>query len=239
MKNEPARILVVDDEKDALMLLVSQLAKAGFSVITAQSGEEALVTARRDKPALVILDVLLPGLSGLDVCRILRNDKETSDIDILVLSAKAEEVDRIVAFELGADDYVTKPFSPRELVLRVKAILKRRRAGEWECAPLCVGPIELNHALFEVRVNGKLCDLTPTEFKLLAVLAERPWKVHSRELLLAEIWGYDCCIETRTVDAHMRRLRDKMREAAELIVTVRGVGYRLAPGNDQQVSKSA
>src|SRR5690348_13696762 len=136
MKSEPARILVVDDEKDALMLLVSQLAKAGFSVITAQSGEEALVTARRDKPALVILDVLLPGLSGLDVCRILRNDKQTSDIDILVLSAKAEEVDRIVAFELGADDYVTKPFSPRELVLRVKAILKRRRAGEWECAPL-------------------------------------------------------------------------------------------------------
>lgn len=237
--SELPRIMIIDDEPDVVKLLAHNLNRAGFSVISAGNGEEAVERAKQEAPALVILDLVLPGLSGFEVCRILRGDPQTAGIQIMILTAKSDEVDRIVGFELGADDYVTKPFSPRELVLRAKAILRRRLTPVNEPKLICVGPIQLNHESYEVRVNGKFCDLTPTEFKLLATLAERPWKVHSREQLLNEIWGYACTIETRTVDAHMRRLRDKMHEAAELIVTVRGLGYRLIPGPMEAERKTA
>ena len=237
--SELIRILVVDDDPDASALLAHSFSRAGFAVSTAANGEEALEKAKLESPALVTLDLMLPGLSGFEVCRILRGDPHTAGIQIMMVTGKSDEVDRIVGFELGADDYVVKPFSPREVVLRAKAILKRRMVPVNEPRLVCVGPIQLNHELYEVRVNGKYCDLTPTEFKLLATLAERPWKVHSREQLLNEIWGYACTIETRTVDAHMRRLRDKLYEAAELIITVRGLGYRLIPGPPEEQRQSA
>jgi two-component system phosphate regulon response regulator PhoB len=220
------KILVVDDEPDALELIRYNLQASGYDVVTAADGEEALKKARASKPALVILDVMLPEVDGLEVCKALRRDPDLGAIPIVMLTAKAAEIDRVLGLELGADDYVTKPFSPRELVLRVKALLRRRMPTESEPQSMDFGTLRIDVPRHEVFVQGKPVDLTATEFKLLTVLAERRGRVQSRDALLRDVWEYNTQIDTRTVDTHVRRLRDKLGDAARYLDTVRGVGYR-------------
>jgi two-component system phosphate regulon response regulator PhoB len=220
------KILVVDDEPDALELIQYNLRAAGYEVVTAADGEEALKKARASQPALVILDVMLPEIDGLEVCKALRREPATAAIPIVMLTAKAAEIDRVLGLELGADDYVTKPFSPRELVLRVKSLLRRRVPADPEPQNFDFTDLRIDIPRHEVFVRNKAVDLTATEFKLLTVLAERRGRVQSREALLRDVWEYDNFIDTRTVDTHMRRLRDKLGDAARYLDTVRGVGYR-------------
>jgi phosphate regulon transcriptional regulator PhoB len=225
-ENMKPKILVVDDEPDALELISYNLKAAGYDVVTAADGEEALKKARATHPSLVILDVMLPEVDGLEVCKGLRREPGTAAIPIIMLTAKAAEIDRVLGLELGADDYVTKPFSPRELVLRVKSLLRRRTPSEAEPQNLEFGGLKIDIPRHEVVVDGRRVELTATEFKLLTVLAERRGRVQSRDALLRDVWEYDNFIDTRTVDTHMRRLRDKLGEAARYLDTVRGVGYR-------------
>ena len=220
------RILVVDDESEAVELFAFNLQKAGFDVLTATDGAKALKKARSDKPDLIVLDLMMPEMDGLEVCRILRRDAATAGIAIIMLTAKAAEVDRIVGLELGADDYVTKPFSPRELVLRVNKILRRGRQNPVETETLRVGNLLIDTARHLIQWRGKAVELTHTEFKLLALLAKRSGRVQSREQLLRDVWEYNSMVDTRTVDTHMRRLREKLGPAAKHLDTVRGVGYR-------------
>jgi DNA-binding response OmpR family regulator len=220
------KILVVDDEPDALELIEANLKSAGYEAISASNGQEALAKARVSQPALVILDVMLPEVDGLEVCKILRHDPKTASLPIIMLTARTAEIDRILGLELGADDYITKPFSPRELVLRVKNLLKRRSAQPEESEEIHFGGMVIDRPRHRVTYNNKPLDLTLTEFKLVALLAERKGRVQSREQLLKDVWGYNTLIDTRTVDTHMRRLRDKLGPAAKLLDTVRGVGYR-------------
>jgi two-component system phosphate regulon response regulator PhoB len=222
-----SKILVVDDEPDVVELVSLSLRNAGFSVITADNGATAIQKAKSDLPQLVLLDLMLPQMSGLEVCKVLKKHAPTSHIPIIMLTAKAEEVDKIVGFELGADDYVTKPFSPRELVLRIQSMLRRGKAGTGPEEKITVGELTLDHSRHEVSVKGKVIDLTATEFKLLAVLMERRGRVQGRDRLLNDVWGYESVIDTRTVDTHVRRLREKLGKAADYIETVRGVGYRI------------
>lgn len=222
------KVLVAEDEEDVLELIAAKLKSAGFAVLKASDGTEAVVKARRDAPALLVLDLMLPGMSGLEVCKTLKGDAATAALPIIMLTAKAEEVDRIVGLELGADDYITKPFSPRELILRVKSVL-RRVVGEAEPSEqIQCGVITVDRARHQVRVKNKPIELTATEFKLLILLLERRGRVQSREKLLNEVWGYESVIDTRTVDTHVRRLREKLGTAADCIETVRGFGYRVA-----------
>jgi two-component system phosphate regulon response regulator PhoB len=236
-------ILVVDDEADVSQMLKSNLKRAGYSVVAVEDGQQAIDAARSDKPDLMILDLMLPSMSGLEVCRVLKGDAATSRMPIIMLTARHEEIDRVVGFELGADDYVTKPFSPRELVLRVQSVL--RRSTGWQEAPaarvqktegatngaepvtLKAGRITLDYERCEVRVGQKSIPFSPLEFKLLSVLAERPGAVCSREKLLNEVWGYQKDTETRTVDMHVLRLREKLGNASDCLETVRGFGYRI------------
>jgi phosphate regulon transcriptional regulator PhoB len=221
------KILIIEDEPDVVDLLTLQLRKAGgFSTATAHDGAEGLKKARAESPALIVLDLMLPRMSGLEVCKILKTDSLTRHIPIIMLTAKAEEVDRIVGLEFGADDYVTKPFSPREMLLRIKAILRR---GQSELAEENVtrGSITIDSARHRVLVAGKPVVLTAVEFKLLSMLMQRPGRVQARDRLLNEVWGYESAIDTRTVDTHVRRLREKLGKAASAIETVRGFGYRL------------
>ena len=218
------KILVVEDESDVADLLTLNFRKAGFRISTAADGASGLQKAREDRPDFIVLDLMLPKMSGLEVCKILKNDTATSHIPILMLTAKAEEIDRIVGLEFGADDYVTKPFSPREIVLRIRAILRR---GETPGESLKAGPISIDPARHEVRVNGKQVRLTSLEFKLLRALVQRRGRVQERDRLLNEVWGYEAVIDTRTVDTHVRRLREKLGKAGDAIETVRGFGYRL------------
>ena len=221
-------ILIVDDEQDVLDLLVYNLQKAGFKVNTARDGVTALQKARDDIPALIILDLMLPQLDGSEVCRQLKADTKTTHIPIIMLTAKAEEVDRIVGLELGADDYVTKPFSPREIALRVKTVLRRTSGKTVPAEILKVDDLTVDLGKHEVSHKGKVIELTVTEFKLLTTLMERRGRVQSRDRLLTDVWGYEGDVDTRTVDTHMRRLREKLSKAADYIETVRGVGYRFA-----------
>ena len=222
------RILVVDDEPDALELIEFNLRAAGFDVATADDGTEALNKARALSPAAIVLDVMLPELSGFEVCKILRRDPQTASIPILMLTAKAAEIDRVLGLELGADDYVTKPFSPRELVLRVKGLLKRAQpTGPGSSSRFVLGGLMIDPDRHLVEFKGKRIDLTATEFSLLHILAQRRGRVQSREQLLRDVWEYDRAIDTRTVDTHMRRLREKLGKAADCLETVRGVGYRM------------
>ena len=222
------RVLVVDDEPDIVALVAYHLAKSGYSVSTATSGPEGLAAARRDKPALVILDLMLPGLSGLEVMEELRSDPNTARIAVLMLTARREESDRIKGLTLGADDYLTKPFSPQEMVLRVAAILRRVKAGQTEAADVQqLGPLRIDTTAHRVTVDGREIDLTPTEFRLLLLLAERKGRVQPRNLLLEIVWEAAPDIQTRTVDMHVQRLRAKLGEAGDLIETVRGFGYRI------------
>lgn len=219
-------VLIVDDEADVVELVVYNLQRAGFKTITARDGPSALRKARDETPSLIVLDWMLPELDGSEVCRQLKADPKTQTIPIVMLTAKADEVDRVVGLELGADDYVTKPFSPRELVLRVKTIL-RRTQGETPAAELIkFHDLTLDKARHEARVKGKAVDLTVTEFKLLATLMERRGRVQTRDRLLSDVWGYEGDMDTRTVDTHVRRLRDKLASCSDYIETVRGVGYR-------------
>lgn len=219
------KILVVDDEPDVIELLEFNLKAAGFEVATAADGEEALRRAKAIAPSLILLDVMLPEVDGMDVCKMLRRDPNTVGIPIIMLTAKAAEIDRVLGLEIGADDYVTKPFSPRELVLRVKGLLKRSHR-EADLERIQIGEMIIDLPRHEVRIKGKRIDLTATEFKLLTILAQRRGRVQSREDLLRDVWEYNSVIDTRTVDTHMRRLRDKLGSAAKYLDTVRGVGYR-------------
>jgi two-component system phosphate regulon response regulator PhoB len=224
------RILIVEDEPDVVDMLTLNLRKAdSFTITTAADGAIGLRKAREENPALIILDLMLPKMPGLEVCKALKSDVATKHIPIIMLTAKAEEIDRIIGLEFGADDYVTKPFSPREIVLRVKAILRRGKGDVVE-EPLSVGGITLDPARHHVAVNGKAVRLTSVEFKLLSMLMLRRGRVQARDRLLNEVWGYESLIDTRTVDTHVRRLRKKLGKAADAIETVRGFGYRLREG---------
>ncbi|HEY2342789.1 MAG TPA: response regulator [Chthoniobacteraceae bacterium] len=221
------RILVAEDEPDVLNLVTNKLKGAGYAVLAAESGPTALQQARDHSPALIVLDLMLPGMSGLDVCKNLKKEPATAKVPIIMLTAKAEEVDRIVGLELGADDYITKPFSPRELVLRIQSVLRRVTATDTPADVLTLGDIYLDRARHEVRVRGKYLEFTATEFKLLSVLMERRGRVQSRDTLLNDVWGYENVIDTRTVDTHIRRVREKLGRAADCIETIRGFGYRM------------
>lgn len=220
------RILVVDDEPDALELIGFNLRNAGFDISTADDGDKALKFARELQPDLILLDVMLPEVDGLEVCKIIRRDPVTAGIPIIMLTAKAAEVDRVLGLELGADDYVTKPFSPRELVLRVKNMLRRGLLPEEKVDQIKAGNLVIDIPQHLVLVENQPVSLTATEFKLLTLLAKRKGRVQSRDQLLQDVWEYDSVIDTRTVDTHMRRLREKLGEAAQHLDTVRGVGYR-------------
>jgi two-component system phosphate regulon response regulator PhoB len=222
------RVLVVDDEADIVALIAYHLAKAGYRVSTAANGADALEAARRERPALVVLDLMLPGLSGYDVLEALRAEEETRGTGVLMLTALREEPDRIRGLALGADDYLTKPFSPQELVLRVGAILRRMHgAGAPPGDILALGPLRIDRAEHRVTVDNEPVELTPIEYKLLITLAERRGRVQGRALLLETVWEAAPDIQTRTVDMHVQRLRAKLGRAGSLIETVRGFGYRL------------
>ncbi len=222
----PQRVLIVDDEADLCALLKYHLEEAGFQTRQALTGGEALETARRWKPDAVILDIMLPDLSGTEVCRILRSDPRSRNLAIIMLTARGDEVDRVVGFELGADDYVTKPFSPRELTLRVRSVLKRARQGAAAEEDVQIGDLLIQRGSHRAFVKGREVSLTATEFKLLVQLASTRGRVQTRDYLLETVWGDDTVVTLRTVDTHMKRLREKLGPAKKYIETVRGVGYR-------------
>ena len=219
------KIFIVEDEPDLRDTLQFNFENEGFTVKSFSNGESFLEAINDDKPNLVILDLMLPGISGLDVCRELRTKENHENIAVVMLTAKSEEIDRIVGFELGADDYVTKPFSVRELILRVKVLLKKR-TNDIDQNLLEFGPITMNLDAHDVSVEGKNILLTAFEFKLLQHLLKRKGRVQTRDQLLGDVWGYSSEVTTRTVDTHIKRLREKLGKPGELIQTIRGVGYR-------------
>jgi two-component system phosphate regulon response regulator PhoB len=221
-----ATILVVEDEEDILDLLAYNLEQAGFRVIRAKNGLEGLKRAQDQHPDLIVLDLLLPGLEGKEVCRRLRQQESTRDIPVIILTALSGETDRVVGFEIGADDYIPKPFSPRELVLRVKAVLRRTKVSPQPVGLIVRPGLTIDPSRHLVEVQGKAVNLTATEFKLLHFLASRAGRVQSREALLEKVWGYDYEGYARTVDTHVRRLRKKIGPLRDLVETLRGVGYR-------------
>lgn len=221
-------VLVIEDESDVVDLLRYNLNKAGFSVLIAHDGLAGLEMARRNRPEIVVLDLMLPKMDGYSVCKALKRDADTEQLPILMLTARGELSERVRGLEIGADDYVTKPFSPRELVLRIQSLLRRSRSkvsGE----VIGVGDFHLDKNKFDVRLEGRRLDLTTTEFKLLTVLIERRGRTQSRETLLYDVWGYQNPIDTRTVDTHVRRLREKLGRHSARLETVRGEGYRFNP----------
>jgi DNA-binding response OmpR family regulator len=219
-------VLVVDDEPDVVDLIRYHLRSAGFEVLTALSGPAGLIKATESRPDAIVLDLMLPQMSGIEVCRALKKNQQTANIPILILSAKGEASERIAGLEAGVDDYTTKPFSSRELVLRIQNLLKRLRGVRNTSAVTVVDEFCVNKDKFEIAVNGRRLDLTITEFKLLALMIERRGRTLSREILLQDVWGYENVIDTRTVDTHIRRLREKLGPAADRIVTMRSEGYR-------------
>ena len=220
-------VLVIDDEPELVKLLDYNLTKAGYLVLTAKDGESGLAAARRHTPDVIILDVMMPGLDGWEVCKRLRQDPATSALPILMLTAKADEGDRVLGLELGADDYVTKPFGVRELLARVKALLRRAEASASSPEVIKAGKIVIDSSRRTVTASGKPVALTATEFNLLKSLAEKEGRVISREDLLSLARGDDVAVMDRTVDVHVAALRKKLGRHGELIETVRGVGYRL------------
>ncbi|MBI2167839.1 MAG: response regulator transcription factor [Candidatus Omnitrophica bacterium] len=235
------KILIVEDEKDISNLVQLHLQKAGFETLTARDGQEAFRKIQSSKPDLIVLDLMLPEMDGKELTKLLKAREDTKEIPIVMLTAKTEEVDRIVGFELGADDYIPKPFSPRELVLRVKVVLKRtgKDPGQTVGAgsphpgsqgggtpPLHVGDLVIDESNFEARLKGKKLELTKTEFSLLVELIKAKGRLQTREALLEKVWGFDSYGDSRTVDTHFSRLRQKLGKLGERIETVRGVGYR-------------
>lgn len=227
--SEKKKILVVDDEPDVTDLVAYHLKAKGFHVETLNDATASISKARNYNPDLLILDIMMPHLSGIQICRILRNDSKMARIPIIFLTAKAEPQDRIEGLESGADDYLAKPFSPKELVLRAESILRRVSAPPApSSAKIQIGDILIDSDTHRVTVRGQLIDLTATEFKLLRLMMERQGRVQTREHLLLNVWNYSTEIETRTVDTHIRRLREKLGDEADWIETIRGVGYRIA-----------
>lgn len=223
-----AKLLVIEDEPDVRNVIEYNLALAGHEVVIAGDGRQGLRLAREMKPDLVLLDLMLPDLSGTEVCRALKDDAELKGTPVLVVSAMGEEIDRVVGFELGADDYVTKPFSVRELVLRVRAILRRRANPDTAAGSIEFGRLRIDREAHRVWVGPEEVSLTALEFKLLVTMYERRDRVQSRSALLDQVWGIESRISTRTVDAHVKRLREKLGAARDYIETVRGIGYRFA-----------
>ena len=222
------KIYIVEDEPDIRETLKYNFSNEGFEVFTAADGEEALSNIKKVLPDVLILDLMLPGLSGLDVCKSIRADDDIRDMSIIMLTAKGEEIDRVIGFELGADDYVTKPFSVRELILRVKVLLKKQRESLVENKLVTFGPIRIDLDAHELKINDKEIVLTALEFKLLQHLVKRKGRVQTREQLLGDVWGYSAEVTTRTVDTHIKRLREKLGNTSEYIQTIRGVGYRFS-----------
>jgi two-component system phosphate regulon response regulator PhoB len=220
-------ILIIEDEEDIVALVEYHLRQSGFTVIRALDGPSGLERARKELPSLIILDLMLPGMDGKDICRALKSNPLTQSLPILMLTAKGEEADRVIGFELGADDYVTKPFSPRELVLRVKAILRRKEVGPDGEKVIQIGDLLIDIDRHHVSIKKSPIKLTSTEFKLLVELASKRGRVQTREHLLDKVWGYTYEGYARTVDTHVRRLREKMGSSGDYIETIRGVGYRL------------
>ncbi len=228
-----AKILIVDDEKNIVELIKFHLKKENYRVIEAYKGKDALDLYRKEKPDLIILDVMLPDMGGFEVCKTIRKE---SRIPIIMLTAKGEEIDKILGFELGADDYITKPFSPRELLARIKAVLKRTRTSNIDTNQIQVGPFKINVNKREIYKNDKLLELKPKEFDLLKLFITNPGRVFTRQYLLEQIWGYDYLGDTRTVDVHIRRLRQKIEDNdknATYIKTVHGVGYKFVVESEQ------
>jgi len=223
-----ATILIVDDEPDVADLLKYHLHKAGYLTLTAGTGAKALEIARNARPEAIVLDLMLPGMSGLEVCRELRKNPDTASLGVLMLTAKGQPTERINGLETGADDYVTKPFSPKEVVLRVQALVRRTQAAREGGGVVESGDIRIDKGSFEITLAGQRLELTTTEFKLLCLLVERRGRVQSRDVLLKDVWGYENSIDTRTVDTHIRRLREKLGASADRIETMRGEGYRFA-----------
>ena len=222
------RILIVDDEPDVTELVGYQLRAKGYSVEALNNPTQSIAKIRAFQPDLIILDVMMPEISGIQLCRMLRADPKTKTTPIIFLTAKAEEADRVLGLEVGGDDYICKPFSVKELLLRVQGLLRRVTSAESEhVSRLALGTIVLDSERHEVRVKGTPIELTATEFRLLQLLMERKGRVQTREHLLLNVWNYETEIETRTVDTHIRRLREKLGDQADLIETLRGVGYRM------------
>tara|TARA_B100001559_G_scaffold37830_1_gene28259 strand:- start:164 stop:856 length:693 start_codon:yes stop_codon:yes gene_type:complete len=220
-------ILIVEDEPDAVELLELHLKNAGYDVTVAEDGDEALRKIHKSIPDLVILDLMIPEINGLEVCKVIRKDPATESIPVVMCTAKASEIDKVLGLELGADDYITKPFSPRELVLRVKNLLKRNnKTQQPEKNKIRIGNITVDKSSHDVLVGDSIIDLTATEYKLLMLFLDRIGRVQSREVLLRDVWGYQSDIDTRTVDTHVQRLRTKLLSSSNHIVTVRGFGYK-------------
>jgi len=227
----PKKIILVEDDQDITRLVTHYLTKEGYTVRSSPDGIKGLQLIKQEKPDLAILDLMLPEMDGLEVCKRLRADPKTSTLPIVVLTAKGEESDKIVGLELGADDYVTKPFSPKELVARVKALLRRSEHPVEESPSYRYGKISLDVARHEVRASGKEIQLTAKEFSLLVQLLKNKGRVLTRETLLDTVWGYDSDVTTRTVDVHIRRLREKIPFLSKAIVTVKSYGYKLRDEN--------
>ena len=235
-----AKILVAEDERDIQDIIAYNLQQAGYEVLLASRGDDALRMAKLQQPDLMLLDLMLPGLSGKEVCQAIRRDPNTSAMIVIMLTAKGEEVDRVVGFEVGADDYVTKPFSIRELLLRVQTILRRsasRGSGPHD-AGFEFGSLRVDVAAHRAWVEGRAIELTALEFKLLVTLHERKNRVQRRETLLNDVWGITADVTTRTVDTHVKRLREKLGNAGCFVETVRGVGYRFSETPDVENASS-
>jgi len=220
-------ILIIEDERDLLDLVAFNLEREGYKVETALDGPGGLEAARRILPDLVLLDLMLPGMLGTEICKILKKSEKTARIPVIMLTAKGEEIDRVVGFEVGADDYVVKPFSNRELMLRIKAVLRRTEPEKGGERIISIGPVSIDTGAHTVTSDGEEVTLTTTEYKLLLNLAERAGRVQNRDLLLKNVWGYNYVGDTRTVDTHITRLRTKLGPAGDLIKTVRGFGYKM------------
>ena len=229
------QILIVDDEPDLVRVLDYSLQQAGFETATAADGESALARVRQRVPDLIVLDLMLPDLPGTEVCRQLRSSPRTQAVPVIMLTARGDEVDRVVGFELGADDFVTKPFSVRELLLRIRAILRRGPGGPGASdeARHNVGPLRIDPESHRAFVDGDEVTLTALEFKLLGTFLSRVGRVQTREQLLREVWGMSGDLQTRTVDTHVKRLREKLGSGRDLLETVRGIGYRMVDPLDQ------
>lgn len=225
------KILIIDDESDLIELVAYNLKKEGFSVCSAQNGMEALKLIQKELPSLIILDLMLPGIQGFEICKRLKNSSATSKIPIIMLTARAEEMDKVLGLELGADDYITKPFSPRELVARVKAVLRRIDTAATETPLIQIGDLQIDVEKYQVLFKGQPLNLSATDFKLLKFLAMNRGRVYSRDQLLQAVWGDEVFVEPRTVDVHITRLRSQIEEnpaAPQYIKTVRGIGYKFA-----------
>ncbi len=222
------KVLIVEDERDLAELLAYNMEKEGYQPMTAASGAEGLETARRELPDMILLDLMLPGMMGTEVCSVLRHNEKTRMIPVLMLTARGDEIDRVVGFEMGADDYIVKPFSMRELMLRIRAILRRSNMDSEKVErQICMGNVVIDCGSHKVKVADAEVELTSTEFKLLLYLAEHPGRVMQREQLLQDVWGYNFVGDTRTVDTHVTRLRNKLGDAGDMIKTVRGFGYKM------------